>query len=263
MIVNSIFLYFLFIKSTALQTQLSAYQEDTKSQILDIKTDTNSKISDLSSTILINQNDLKSQLNELKATASSDFSGVIEESIPAVVTIRTDIAQGTGFIINSNGYLITNAHVIEQGNTIQALLSDQTKKEAKLIGYSTEYDVAVLKITGAHPFLKLGDSNQVQTGEKVIAIGNPIGLQFSASEGIISGLHRKVSGSPGTYLQTDAALNPGNSGGPLIDKAGEVIGINNFKIAGTENVGFALESNDIKYVVNEIARQKLNQTLIE
>jgi len=110
--------------------------------------------------------------------------------------------------------------------------------------------------------LELADSDDVQIGEKVIAIGNPLGLQFSVSEGIVSGIHRPGLNEMEVYIQTDAALNPGNSGGPLINKKGEVIGINNFKIGGTEGMGFALESNSIKETVNEIAMLTLGQDLI-
>lgn len=263
MIINGVLLYFLFLKVIDLQIQQSNFQDNTEKQLLIIKTDLQSKVNDLTSVITLTQQDLKSQISEIKATSSSDFSGIIEQSIPAVVSIRTDISQGTGFIISKDGYIVTNFHILEDVAIIQVVLSNQDKKEAHLIGYSDNYDVALLKITGDHSYLRLGNSDDVSVGEKVIAIGNPLGLQFSASEGIVSGVHRKVSESPGKYIQTDAALNPGNSGGPLIDKSGEVIGINNFKVAGSENLGFALESNDIKFIINEISSKKFNQILIK
>ena len=108
----------------------------------------------------------------------------------------------------------------------------------------------------------LGNSDKVQVGEKVIAIGNPLGLQFSVSQGIISAVHRIGINGIEAYLQTDAALNPGNSGGPLINTQGKVIGINNFKIGSGENLGFALESNYIIDSVNDIYFQLFNETLI-
>ena len=104
--------------------------------------------------------------------------------------------------------------------------------------------------------------SRVNQWEKVIAIGNPLGLQFSVSEGIVSAVHRQGPSQTNSYIQTDAALNPGNSGGPLINKQGKVIGINNFKVGGGESLGFALESNYIENIVNQIALEKLNQTLI-
>ena len=120
----------------------------------------------------------------------------------------------------------------------------------------------MLKISGEYTPLELGNSNDIQVGEKVIAIGNPLGLQFSVSEGIISAIHRPGINDLEAYIQTDAALNPGNSGGPLIDKKGEVIGINNFKVGGGENLGFALESNFIKDAVNTISQENLGGNLI-
>jgi len=121
----------------------------------------------------------------------------------------------------------------------------------------------LLKISGDYNSIELGDSDDIQIGEKVIAIGNPLGLQFSVSEGIVSAINREGTNGIEAYIQTDAALNPGNSGGPLINKQGKVIGINNFKIGGGESLGFALESNYIKEVVNQISQEKYKINLIE
>jgi len=172
------------------------------------------------------------------------------------------VGQGTGFIINNKGYIVTNAHVLVGGSTIQAINSKQELIDAYLIGYEGDFDIALLKISGNYNSLKLADSDDVQIGEKVIAIGNPLGLQFSVSQGIVSAIHRSGINGVEAYIQTDAALNPGNSGGPLINKKGEVIGINNFKIGDSESLGFALESNYIKDIVNQISQQELNMTLI-
>ena len=106
------------------------------------------------------------------------------------------------------------------------------------------------------------NSDEIQIGEKVIAIGNPLGLQFSVSQGIISATHRQGANNLPVYIQTDAALNPGNSGGPLINKQGKAIGINNFKLGESESLGFALESNTLKEAINSIAEEFLKQTLI-
>jgi len=206
--------------------------------------------------------DIGEEFNLLKASASSDFSGIIEDVVKSVVTIKTDVSQGTGFLIDNRGYVITNAHVLSGGTTLLVQNYEQTNFETQFIGYNAEFDIALLKISGDFEKLNLGNSNEIQIGEKVIAIGNPLGLQFSVSEGIISAVHRVGANNVDAYIQTDAALNPGNSGGPLINKQGEVIGINNFKISGGESLGFALESNYIKEVVNAISQQELNQTLI-
>ena len=124
-------------------------------------------------------------------------------------------------------------------------------------------DIALLKIddTSYNP-IELEDSNNVQIGQKVIAIGNPLGLQFSVSEGIVSAVNREGENKLNAYIQTDASLNPGNSGGPLIDTDGKVIGINNFKISDSENIGFALESNYIKSTVNKISQKAYGKDLI-
>ena len=237
---------------------------------LQIETQTN--INTIAENILQTRDDINSlnsqlgvigkEFSVLKATAGEDFSGIINEAIKAVVSIRTDVGQGTGFIITNDGYIVTNAHVLAGGNEINSITYGQEIIETILIGFDLDIDIALLKIPGNHDYLEFGDSDNVQIGEKVIAIGNPLGLQFSVTEGIVSAVDRIGPNGLDAYIQTDAALNPGNSGGPLINKEGRVIGINNFKAGGSENIGFALESNYIVDAVNDISLQALNQTLI-
>ncbi|MCW8966733.1 MAG: trypsin-like peptidase domain-containing protein, partial [Candidatus Pacearchaeota archaeon] len=181
--------------------------------------------------------------------------------VEAVVSIQTNAAQGTGFVVTEDGYVITNAHVLEDAKYAQAITADQNVIPMSLVGYSATLDLALLKISGNYEYLNFANSNDVKVGEKVIAIGNPYGLSFSVSEGIVSAVSREVSSYEGRYIQTDTALNEGNSGGPLINTDGEVIGVNNFKIEG-DNIGFALESNYVVDEINAIALSKLNQTLI-
>lgn len=234
-------------------------------KIINLQADTRNKLNELTQSIIETQTTVEKSQKELtllKASAGEDFSGIIEDSISSVVTIRTDIGQGTGFIINKEGYIVTNAHILEGGRIIQAITSEQELIDAVFIGYDIDFDIALLKIPGDYKAFKLGNSDEIQIGEKVIAIGNPLGLQFSVSQGIISATHRIGINNINAYIQTDAALNPGNSGGPLINKQGEVIGINNFKITDSESLGFALESNYIEEIVNQIAQEELNQTLI-
>ena len=267
MISTSVFLYLLFVKTNLNYATLNK-------KIDGIEKDTNSKITDLSEGLIDTNNligselgSLSKKLDLLKASAGEDFSGIIETAVESVVTIRTNSGQGTGFIVDSEGYIVTNAHVLAYSNGnlasgIQAITSDGNARSATFIGYDGNLDIALLKISGTWNALEFGNSNDVQVGEKVIAIGNPLGLQFSVSQGIVSAIHRPGSNELNAYIQTDAALNPGNSGGPLIDVNGKVIGINNFKIGGGENLGFALESNYIIDAVNEISQEELNQTLI-
>lgn len=267
MIATGILLYSLFVQQKLNYNSLG-------DKIIELQTDTQSKINILTENLIQTRESLETSLEEsqreldlLKASAGEDFSGIVEEAIKSVVTIRTDSGQGTGFIIHNEGYIVTNAHVLadESGRLatgIRALTYEQDIIIAEFIGYDSTLDIALLSISGNYNKLELGDSNKVQIGEKVIAIGNPLGLQFSVTGGIVSAVHREGINGLEIYIQTDAALNPGNSGGPLINKQGKVIGINNFKIGAGESLGFALESNYIKDAVNKIALEALNQTLI-
>lgn len=265
MIVSAIMLNGVIVKQ-------SVNHQELKDRMEDFEGYTQSKLNELTDSLIKTDNELKNlnsqvgsideQFSTLKANVDNDFSGIIEDSVKSVVTIRTNVGQGTGFILTNDGYLVTNAHVLSGANTVSAITYDQNSIEAELIGYDAVLDIALLKIPGEYKKLKLADSNDVQVGEKVIAIGNPLGLQFSVSEGIISGIHRMGPNQMEAYIQTDAALNPGNSGGPLIDKEGKVVGINNFKIGSGESLGFALESNYIHKTVNDISTKVLNQTLI-
>lgn len=252
---------FFSIKVNELSDNLNLTSTNLEAKIDTSNADINSKINSLTENLMKTQTDLTKQISALKATASSDFSGIIEQSVKGVVTIKTDISQGTGFIITENGYVVTNAHVLSQAKYANAVLSNQNVRPMDLIGYSANLDIALLKIEGTYEDLELANSNDIKVGEKVIAIGNPLGLSFSVTEGIVSATDREGINNLPYYIQTDAALNPGNSGGPLINKQGQAIGINNFK-ASAENIGFALESNYIKQTVNEISLKALNQTIV-
>ncbi|MBI2044231.1 trypsin-like peptidase domain-containing protein [Candidatus Pacearchaeota archaeon] len=126
----------------------------------------------------------------MKASASADFSGIIEEVVTGVVTIKTDVSQGTGFLITDDGYVVTNYHVMQNAKAATIVTSDSQNHQVTFIGYDTNLDIALLKISGNYDSLRLADSDDVQVGEKVIAIGNPLGLSFTATEGIISARDR-------------------------------------------------------------------------
>ena len=202
------------------------------------------------------------ELSTLKASAGEDFSGIYSDSVDSVVIISTDVGQGTGFVINKEGYVVTNYHVIGNARTAGIYTSSEGPYQVKLIGTNEEMDVALLKINGSFKELTLGNSDEVNVGEKVIAIGNPYGLQFSATVGSVSQIHREGPNGINAYTQIDAAVNPGNSGGPLIDKNGKVVGMVNFKIGNAEGLGFALESNYIKDTINDITLEALNQRIV-
>ena len=265
MIINGILLYSLFIKQNLNYNLLNQKITDAQNNIntlTDNLIQTKTTLENTVDSLDIKLGSINQEMDLLKASAGEDFSGIIEDAIQSVVTIRTDMGQGTGFIISSGGYIVTNAHVLVDSKEITAITYEQEIISADFIGYDGQLDLALLKISGDYNILKLADSDEIQIGEKVIAIGNPLGLQFSVSEGIVSAIHREGPSGLEAYIQTDAALNPGNSGGPLINKKGEVVGINNFKIGDSESLGFALESNYIKDTINTISQQALNQTLI-
>jgi len=227
--------------------------------------DTQSKINSLTDSIRSVssvQSSFQEQLGEIKASTSADFSGIVERETKGVVTIKTDVSQGTGFLITDEGYILTNYHVMKGVKSAGVFTYNNKQHQVRLIGYGEKMDIALLKIEGSFFSLTLGNSDNVKIGEKVIAIGNPLGLAFTVTEGIISAKNRVGINKLPYYFQTDVSLNPGNSGGPLINTDGEVIGINNFKISGAENIGFALEINHAIEAINEITLENLNQTII-
>lgn len=222
-------------------------------------------ISKLTADVVKTQTDLEvqsEQLKKIKGSVSNDFSSVIDNTISGVVSIVTNSAKGSGFIISNDGYVITNYHVIAGANSISVVPYEDSAKTVELIGYDIKIDLALLKINGDYDYLSFGNSDNVEIGEKVIAMGNPFGLSFSVTEGIVSSLHRPGSNGLNVYIQTDVPLNPGNSGGPLIDKQGKVIGINNFKISEAESLGFALESNQVIKTINIISQERLEKDIL-
>lgn len=196
--------------------------------------------------------ELEKSLAEVKIE-NEDFSIVIEESVPAVVSVQTDAGSGSGFIIDAeNGYIVTNYHVIERATAANIVTSDGRDHPVFIVGYNSRADVAVLRIEAEGlSRLRFGDSDDVKVGEKAIAIGNPGGLDFTVTQGIISAVDREDR-KGNRYIQIDVPINPGNSGGPLIDAAGKVIGVNTLKIADFEGVGFALSSNYVDDIVDDI-----------
>jgi serine protease Do len=166
---------------------------------------------------------------------------------------------GSGVVVTSEGHIITNNHVVDQVDEIEVQLSDGRTKKARLVGSDAVVDLAVLKIdeAGLKP-LKFGDSDAVQAGDFVVAIGNPFGFEETVTDGIISskGRPNRVDGF-GDYLQTNAAINPGNSGGPLVNLRGEIIGINTAIISrsgGSQGIGFAIPSNSVKTALESLLK---------
>jgi serine protease Do len=169
---------------------------------------------------------------------------------------------GTGFFISHDGYLLTNAHVIAKADKISVFLHDRSEAHnVDVIGVDATTDLALLKVTTREslPFLKLADSDAVEMGEMVVAIGNPFGLNYSITTGVISAKNRVLSvgsrrGIYEDFLQTSAQINPGNSGGPLLNLNGDVVGINTAIIAQAQGIGFALPTNMVKGLLPRLAR---------
>jgi serine protease Do len=162
---------------------------------------------------------------------------------------------GSGFIIDKEGYVVTNNHVIEDADQIKVKLGDEKEFDAQVIGRDASTDLALLKIKSAHdlPLVKLGDSAQLKVGQWVVAIGSPFGLERTVTAGIVSAKGRVIGSGPyDDFIQTDASINPGNSGGPLINLKGEVIGINTAIVASGQGIGFAIPINLAKGIIAQL-----------
>ncbi len=162
---------------------------------------------------------------------------------------------GSGFIIDEQGYILTNNHVIEKAEEIKVILSDEKEFDAEVVGRDPKTDIALIKIETTKPLepVKMGDSGKLRVGEWVIAIGNPFGLEHTVTAGIVSAKGRVIGSGPyDDFIQTDASINLGNSGGPLINMRGEVVGINTAIIAGGQGIGFAIPINMAKEILSQL-----------
>ena len=202
------------------------------------------------------------------------FADLVEKLIPSVVNISTTItkdetttdftseqeALGSGFILNKEGYIVTNQHVIDKAQTINVTLYNNELYEATIIGEDKKTDLALLKINTSTPLspITFGDSDAMRVGDWILAIGNPFGLGGSVTAGIVSAKSRDIeAGSYDNFIQTDAAINQGNSGGPMFNLKGEVIGVNSAIFSTTGNsmgVGFATPSKMAQWVIDQLRR---------
>lgn len=201
------------------------------------------------------------------------FADLAEKLTPSVVNISSfsqsetengegntllSESLGSGFIIDGNGYIITNNHVVDKAESISITLSDNTKTEARVIGKDPKTDLALIKIETKRPLnaVKFGDSDKIRVGDWVLAIGNPFGLGSSVTAGIVSAKSRDIESGPyDSFIQTDASINQGNSGGPMFNLQGEVIGISSaiFSTTGaSQGVGFAIPANLAGWVISQL-----------
>ncbi|HXI48927.1 MAG TPA: trypsin-like peptidase domain-containing protein [Steroidobacteraceae bacterium] len=197
--------------------------------------------------------------------------GALERVAPAVTFIevtgrargaarnrRAEQGSGSGFLFTPDGYLLTNSHVVDGSEEIAVRLNDDTRFHADLVGNDPDSDLAVLRIgsPGALPYVQFGDSSRLKVGQVAIAIGNPLGYSKSVTTGVVSALGRTLRAKSGRLMhdviQTDAALNPGNSGGPLVDSRGRVIGVNTAMIPQAQAICFATGINTAKWVIGQM-----------
>lgn len=216
------------------------------------------------------RSDTEVGINELPEGDSLTLQQIYKKNIPSVVSVLCQLedssASGTGVVLSENGYIITNAHVIEGAVSIQALLTDGRTLDACVVGSDSFSDLAVLYVqaTDLTP-AEFGSSDDLEVGELVVAIGDPLGVELrgTMTDGIVSAINRDIetNGRTMTLIQTNAALNPGNSGGPLINSFGQVVGINTMKIgvfadsSGVEGLGFAIPTAIVKQIVDQLLTQ--------
>jgi S1-C subfamily serine protease len=195
---------------------------------------------------------------------SAAVSQVARTARPSVAHItvkgpRATRGAGSGFAFTQDGFVLTNSHVVHGARDIVAAFADGTEYRARLVGEDPDTDIAVLRLDdGSTVGLLLGDSGELQQGQIAIAVGSPLGFEFTVTAGIVSALGRSLAGFGGRMIedviQTDAALNPGNSGGPLLDSAGRVIGVNTAAIPSAHGLAFAVAINTVKWTAMELLR---------
>lgn len=196
---------------------------------------------------------------------SAAVSGVVQAARDAVVGLRVDHARGrggagSGFLVTPDGYALTNHHVIDGARSVVATFEDGSERGAEVAGADPDTDLALLRVAGAPPpaHLRLGDDAALRVGQVVVAIGNPHGLGHTVTSGIVSALGRSLRARNGRLIdrvvQTDASLNPGNSGGPLLDTAAAVVGVNTAIIGGAMSLCFAVPAGTAAWVLAELLR---------
>jgi len=201
------------------------------------------------------------------APCNDPYTALFERVSPTVVSIqamkinkerpqrRFETTVGSGFLIDKDGHLLTNAHVVDGAASLSVTLDNGDKLPARTIGLDPVLDLALVRVDGRNNLsvARFGDSASLRVGEEVVAIGNPIGLDQTMTRGIVSGLNRLLPGvSDQPMIQTDAPINPGNSGGPLVDRCGAVVGINTFISEEAQSIGFAVPVNAVKGVLKEL-----------
>ncbi|TJV03519.1 MAG: trypsin-like serine protease [Mesorhizobium sp.] len=193
---------------------------------------------------------------------STTVADAVDRIGPAVCRIERVGGQGghgSGFVIAPDGLVVTNFHVVGDARTVRVSMPDGASSEGHVLGRDPDTDIALVRADGSFvDVAPLGDSKRLRRGQIAVAIGNPLGFEWTVTSGVVSALGRSMRASTGRLIddviQTDAALNPGNSGGPLVSSAGEVIGVNTAMIHGAQGIAFAVASNTARFVISEIIR---------
>jgi S1-C subfamily serine protease len=255
------------VKSNQIESHIDSLQEQTQEEMLLLQNQMLTNFKKLETTI--NQEtgkvklDLESQLKDVSTkfdeksielddkissinVQSSDFSGIIDDVIKGVVSVKTNKGSGSGVIYDQKGYILTNRHVIEDASSVFVVDYEGIRYPATIVAVANNVDLATLKIDKDLSFtaLRFANDDEIRVGSKVIAVGNPLGLSFTVTEGIISSKKRMVEGQ--IFIQTDVPINPGNSGGPIVNSRKRIVGINTFKFSNSEGLGFAIPSDVAK-----------------
>ncbi len=250
---------YIYDRFNNLQENFNSFKLETNKNLQEV----NNKLGSVEQDFKNSASNLSSSIQKLEVTdkklekglkdvqiKSQDFSGIIEETLESVVSLQTNKGLGSGVIVAKEGYLATNYHVVEGINAAVAITYKKGNFPIRLIKVDPRLDLALIKIDGEFRPLDFADSDLVKVGDKVIALGNPNGLSFTVTEGIVSQINRELNGVPYNLLQTDVSINPGNSGGPLVNIQGQIVGINRLKIKDFEGLGFAIPADIVKKFVS-------------
>lgn len=204
-------------------------------------------------------NDNDDHLLDAYSRSVSDAVDLVGPAVARIEHVGGKAGHGSGFVISPDGLIVTNSHVVGNARTVRVTVPDGGTTEGRVLGSDPDTDIALIRADGRFPAVaRLGDSKSLRRGQIAIAIGNPLGFEWTVTAGVVSALGRSMRSSTGRLIddvvQTDAALNPGNSGGPLVISTGEVIGINTAIIVGAQGIAFAVASNTASHVVSEIIR---------